>query len=362
MISAAEPSARRRLAPGVELGLLLLVGCGVVAVAHISGGTSGALTEPLRLQGRAFGTTWHVAVAGPAPAPRERLQAALEAELERLDAVFSVWRDDSELAGLNAHGAGAPLPVSRELIDVLARAARIHRASGGAFDPSVGPLVRLWGFGPDARHPEPPAADRLAAARLRVGFDQLELDLAAGTVVKARADLELGLDAIAKGHAVDALSALLLRHGASNHIVEIGGEVRAQGMAAPGQRWRVGIQTPEPGSAVAACLALPLRDRAVATSGDYRNYRELDGRRISHTIDPTTGAPVTHRLASVSVVAPTCAAADGWATALSVLGMRRGLEVAEREGLAALFIVRRDEGGFEQQTTPAFDALTELAP
>ncbi|MFW5858637.1 MAG: FAD:protein FMN transferase [Planctomycetota bacterium] len=359
MISAAESGTRSR--PVVELVALLVIGCGVIALARWGHAGASADGGILRLQGSAFGTTWHVTVAGAPAGEREQLQAALAAELERLDAVFSVWRDDSELARLNAHPANEPLTISQELMAVLVLAARIHRGSAGAFDPSVGPLVRLWGFGPDAPAPAPapPSQDAVAAVRARVGFDLLRLDPGTCTVVKERPDLELGLGAIAKGHAVDALSELLVRRGKASHIVEIGGEVRARGHRAPGRPWRVGIQTPRAGSAVEARIALPLRDGAVATSGDYRNFRELAGQRVSHIIDPTTGAPVHHRTASVSVLASSCAAADGWATALNVLGAQRGLTVAEREGLAALFIVRRSDGGFDEQATTGFATVLE---
>jgi thiamine biosynthesis lipoprotein len=266
---------------------------------------------------------------------------------------MSTYRDDSELSRFNRFAANEPFPVAPETLEVFRIAREVSDLSGGAFDVTVGPLVAAWGFGATDRVPAPPSAAEITALRARVGFDRIEIDPGAGTLTKTRADVESDLSAIAKGYAVDQVAAALRELGHGNFLVEVGGEVRAGGRRLDGALWRVAIEKPD--SALRGIYeVVSLRDVALATSGDYRNYYEVGGRRISHTIDPRTARPIDHTLASVSVLHADAVHADALATALNVLGPEAGYALAEREGLAAYFLVRRDDEGFVSLETPAF--------
>ena len=192
------------------------------------------------------------------------------------------------------------------------------------------------------------------AMRPLVGFERIEIDPSAGTLTKTLAGVTCDLSAIAKGYAVDRVAAALRELGHGDFLVEVGGEVRAQGRRPDGSFWRVAIETPD-SNARSVFEVVSLHDLALATSGDYRNYYEVDGRRISHTIDPRTGHPIEHALASVSVLHSDAVHADALATALDVLGPEAGYALAQREGLAAYFIVRREDGSFAPRATPAFE-------
>lgn len=325
-------------------------GVGIVVGIVLLGAPVGA--APLRVTGETMGTTWAVSLARPpASVGAEGLRRAVEATLARVDRAASTWREDSELARFNAAGTTAWRPVSPMLARIVTGALRTSRLSGGAFDPTVAPLVDLWGFGPGGGPRARPTDDALRAARARVGFAHLAVRGEPPALRKDLPALEVDLSAIAKGFAVDRVAARLAEMGAHDVLVEIGGELRARGRNPDGEPWIVAVQRPN-GSAGAASALLGLTDAAVATSGDYRTHFEQDGRRYSHLIDPRTGEPVSHGLASVTVVARSAMRADALATALLVLGPERGPALAERERLAALFLVREGDG-FRATTTPA---------
>lgn len=313
-----------------------------------------AITE---INGRTMGTSYAVkVVTGPiTPDDQKAIQRELEATLKAVNGEMSTYQADSELSRLNASTRTEPQPVSANLQAVLAEALQIGRLSGGAFDVTVGPLVNAWGFGPDGQQ-SPPDAATTAALRERIGLDKISIS--DGAVAKARADVYVDLSAIAKGHGVDRVAETLERLGHAEYLVEIGGELRARGLNREERHWRVGIEKPDP-NARALMEVVALDDASLATSGDYRNFYEKDGKRISHTIDPRMGRPIEHRLASVSVVHARCATADGWATALNVLGPDAGHALALEQGLAALFIVRAADGSHIEKTTPQFDAIRE---
>jgi len=231
-------------------------------------------------------------------------------------------------------------------------------ATGGAFDITVRPLVRAWGFGAGAnRESAAPGEDELARLRGSVGYDKLELHPSPPSLRKRAPGVEIDLDGVAPGWAVDRIAARFEALGIHDYIIELGGEVLARGLNPAGRRWRVAIETPRAGERQAYAV-IELDGVGVSTSGDYRDYREVEGRRISHTIDPRSGTPVAHGLASVTVVHESVAAADAWATALMVLGPEDGMALARREHLAALFIQRRaQEGAFVESATPEFDRL-----
>ncbi|MCB1034617.1 MAG: FAD:protein FMN transferase, partial [Acidobacteria bacterium] len=230
---------------------------------------------------------------------------------------------------------------------------------GGAFDITVGPLVTAWGFGPRRLPPEPPPEEELAELLPHVGFRLLELTDEG--VVKKDPRTQGDLSAIAKGYAVDQVAETLEAEGFDDYMVEVGGEVRTGGHAPGGGPWRIGIEGPTP-EGHTLYRVLPLSNLAVATSGDYRNFYEVNGRRYSHTLDPKTGRPVEHAGAAVSVVMEDCASADGWATALLVLGPDAGYDLATEKELAALFQSHEEGGGISVRQTPRFEALFGPAP
>jgi thiamine biosynthesis lipoprotein len=260
---------------------------------------------------------------------------------------------------LNGHPAATPLPLSRSLFDVLAVGQQVAELSGGAFDVSVAPLVLAWGFGPEKRQVVP-GPEQVRAGRTAVDFRTLRLDPATRTAVKARAALQADLGGIAKGYGVDLAARALEASGIENYMVEVGGEVRTRGRNAKGQAWRIGIEEPD-AVPQKARLVVPLSGRSMATSGDYRIFFELHGRRYSHEIDPRTAEPIAHGLASVTVIADDCVRADALATALIVLGPHQGWSLAQQQQLAAHFIVRGADGSLHDRSTATFAALTSAA-
>ena len=306
-----------------------------------------------------MGTTWAVTLNAPdlSSDDREQARRAIQASLDAVDGAMSTWDPASELSRFNALRASDAFPLSAETLGVLQLAAEVAAASDGAFDPTVRPLVAAWGFGAGARVPgQGPDEEERAALRARVGFGLLELDVATGTARKRNPELELDLSSVAKGFGVDQVARTLFQLGYSDFLIEVGGEVRAQGERTGGGDWRLAVERPEPdGRAVFAVVELA--DQSLATSGDYRSFYEAGGRRLTHIIDPRTAQPVAHDLASVSVVASSAAVADAWATALMVLGPEAGFAVAERQGLAAYFIVRTRSGAYQSRTTESFPPL-----
>jgi thiamine biosynthesis lipoprotein len=338
---------RPRLLLALALAAWLLPGAGCQAAARPA-----ALIE---LSGEAFGTRWHVRLPRDAEAPPpEALAAALRAELDAVDRALSTWRDDSELARFNAATSTAWLPVSSRTADAVAEALAVHARSGGAFDPTVGPLLALWGFGPGGAREGAPAAEAVARARARLGAAELEVRRAPPALRKRRPELALELSGLGEGHAVDALAARLEALGVRRFLVEVGGELRAHGAGPDGRAWRVGIERPVPGAAPVDWV-VDLDDAALSTAGTTRHRRVAGGRVVSHVLDPRLGRPVAHALRAVSVRAPRAASADAWATALLVLGPEEGWRVAMRESLAVLFVLERD-GRLRAKQTPAFAA------
>jgi thiamine biosynthesis lipoprotein len=318
------------------------------------------------LSGPTMGTSFSVVIAGDSLKLEalEPLQAQIDAELQAVNAQMSTYLEDSELNRFNAAAAGGAFDASARLVEVVGLAKQVNHASGGAFDVTVGPLVDAWGFGPDPSTRTELSDAQIAALRERVGDAKLLLDAQAQTLAKTVDGLRVDLSAIAKGHGCDRVAALVEAAGHVDYMIEVGGEVRVRGANPAGEPWRVGIERPTGDAAGSRAVQAILRitDAAVATSGDYRNYWERDGVRYSHTIDPRTGRPITHRLASVTVVHPESAAlADAWATALNVLGPDEGLALAEQLELAAYFLVRTD-AGFEVRTSSAYEAYQPDQP
>ncbi len=359
-VMMSRPGVKQHTLAGMARPALRIAGLVTVLVAVLA--LLAACGSPRDAQvvfsGPIMGTQYQVKVLDNGRVDAAALQARVETRLDAINASMSTWLPDSELSRLNAAPAGAPVTASDDLFAVLQGARRIHADSGGAFDVTVGPLVNLWGFGPGNGTGDGaravPAADALAAARDAVGMQRITLDTAAQTVTRAHPESYIDLSAIAKGYAVDEVARLVGAHEPAGYLVEIGGEVKVHGVNAEGGPWRIGIEKPLPGQRSVA-RALALSDTGLATSGDYRNFFELDGVRYSHTIDPRSGAPVRHELASVSVLHESTMLADAIATAMMVLGPAAGMETADRRGWAVLMLLP-DGDGFRELASKAFSA------
>lgn len=284
------------------------------------------------------------------------IQQVVEERLALINQQMSTYIPESEVSRFNALNSGEML-VSAELAGLVQRSQAISEQTAGAFDITVGPLVNLWGFGPEGRVISAPSSDMIASLRTRVGYQKLRVSQNPPLLTKKATNLQVDLSAIAKGHAVDQLASLLAGKGINNYLVEIGGEIKLSGNKPNGESWRIAIEAPLTNER-AAQHVLPISNIAMATSGDYRNYFEENGVRYSHTINPLTGAPIQHALVSVTVLHPNCADADALATALMVMGDKKGVEFAKRHDLAAYFLIKAQEGAeFESVVTAKFDAL-----
>ena len=311
----------------------------------------------LELTGSAMGTTFKVVlVEPPETLAADALEGDIVASLRDVDDLASTWRDDSEISIFNANPSIDWIVVSAEFCAVLQQAISVSLETDGAFDVTVGPLVNLWGFGPDGQVLEPPSDAAIDAALQSVGVDKLETDCEDRLVRKASPSLYVDLSGWAKGYAVDEVAQLLDTHGLENYLVEIGGEVRVSGHNSENRKWAIAIEAPSTSERVPHAV-LRVTDTSIATSGDYRNYFAYDGKNYSHTIDTRTGRPVTHDLAAVTVVNPSAAYADAMATALLVLGPEAGPSLASRLGIAGYFLVR-NQTGIREITTPVFDQLS----
>lgn len=310
--------------------------------------------EQMAFGGNTMGTTYSVKIVGEGD--QAAAEKAVAEALESVNARMSTYKDDSELMKFNA-SKELNFDASEELQFVIKAALDISHKTNGAFDVTIGPVVNAYGFGPKGQQ-KIPTDEELRALLAAVGHDKLSVT--SGKLSKTSPELFVDLSAIAKGYGVDKAADSLEKLGFTNYMVEVGGEVRARGVNAEDEPWQLGIETPTETTRKLQRV-VPLRDMSLATSGDYRNYFEKDGVRISHTIDARTGKPITHKLASVSVVYSNCMLADAWATALNVLGEEEGLELANEQKLAALFIVR-DGNGFREIESEAFTKLARKTP
>lgn len=338
--------ARMSAAGLVALGSALLVAC------------SEAPPQVAELTGRTMGTSYSIKLS---PAPESTVRASLQLQVQRrLDEIngqMSTYLPDSDLSRFNRARHTDWQPQPEPVVELVEQARQISRISGGRYDITVGPLVNLWGFGSSGSRETAPSQEQIDGALKQVGYRQLQTRHSPPALRKDVAGLEVDLSSIAKGWAVDQLAELVQAAGFGNFLVEIGGEVRAQGEKAPGRPWRIAIEQPSYATR-AVQRVIALRNTAMATSGDYRNFF-VDGDQLyTHTIDPETGQTVRHLLASVTVLADNCAAADAWATALMAMGEQRAVRLADSLGLKALFIIRAGDGLSEQSSR----ALTDAAP
>ncbi len=318
-----------------------------------------ARLHQIEVTGVAMGTSYSVKVVDAAQSLDRAALAEDVAEcLETVNQQMSTYRDDSELSRFNAAAADQWFSLSPSTYRVLKEAEHTHEITGGAFDPTVGPLVKLWNFGPGRQATDRvPSDEQIATARAAVGMQHVELRAEPPAARKDLAAVYLDLSAIAKGYAVDQVAELLNAQGITDYMVEVGGEVRTRGHNAENLPWQIAIERPTSGSRTIQRV-IAMRDRALATSGDYRNYFEIEGARYCHILDPRSGRPVSHRLASVSVLSDSCMTADALATALFVLGPEEAFAWAKRENLAVLLLVKSDHG-FDEWVTPAMQKALE---
>ena len=323
----------------------------VCAAVVLFAATRAFAAEPVALTGRALGTTWTVKFLQPAPPLNPAtLTARISATLERLEQQFSTYRPNSELSRFNTARTTDWITVSPELARVATDCRALSVLTGGAFDATIFPLIDLWGFGPQRRSGPPPSATEISAARSRTDFRRLESRASPPALRKTSADLAADFSSMAKGFAADTIAAQLSALGSTDHYVQIGGDIATAGP----RPWRVAIEQPA-GSAPLAHV-FDLAGQSLSTSGDAHNSFTHAGRRYGHILDPRTGEPVASPLASVSVVAPTCAQSSARATALFVLGPDAGFALAVRERWSALFLIREGPS-FTAHPTPEFTRL-----
>lgn len=307
------------------------------------------------ITGLTMGTRYAVELAAPIDnAVRTGLAQLIEVELAAINRAMSTYDPRSELSGFNGRQDLRWAPASRGLLEVIDSASRISTSTQGAFDVTVGPLVDLWGFGPQYGTRRVPNAAAVERVRTSVGYQRVQTDPSAGAIRKTHGRTQVDLSGIAKGYGVDRVAMILDRQGVDDYLVEIGGEFRARGTTAAGRPWRVAIEQPVEGRRSLGETVV-LENRAIATSGTTKDFFEQGGRRYSHGIDPTTARPVEHPPMAVSVVADTAMEADGWATALLVLGPERGFSLAQARGLAAL-LVTASGPTFDVRVTDALHA------
>ncbi len=295
--------------------------------------------EIVQISGSKFGTTYNITIVADQPAPAD-LAEQIDALLDVVDLAMSTYKSESELSLFNRLPLGEEVMASEGLWAVLQTSRQVWHHSAGAFDPTVGPLVDLWGFGPQMTNDRIPEDSEIAEALASIGYQHLIVNTDKQSISK-EVTLRLDLSAVAKGYAVDQVADLLEMLALPDYLVEVGGEMRVSGLNPKGQPWRIAIETPDAMGQVDNVIAL--QSAAVATSGDYRNYFEKDGKRYSHSIDPRSGRPIEHRLASVTVIADRCIDADAWATAFLVMGDEAALEIANQQSIAVYMLVKADE-------------------
>ncbi|ART79843.1 FAD:protein FMN transferase [Oceanisphaera avium] len=335
------------------------VGLAFLLVACKPAGTPAASGQAeLHLTGSTMGTYYSVKVVGADKEQAKQLQAQIDQRLEVVNQQMSTYLPDSELSRFNQSTSTAPFAVSVDTATVVTAALQLGKQTQRTLDVTIGPLVNLWGFGPDERPVQVPSDTQLKAALTHTGLEHLrvEIDAQGQYLQKEIPELYLDLSSIAKGFGVDVVAEYLDEQGLHDHLVEIGGEVRLSGYNGHHKPWTIAVEKPhhddERADELVQQIIVP-GNNSVATSGDYRNYYEMQGQRLSHTIDPNTGHPITHNLASVTVIHASCMIADGLATALTVMGTDAALAFAEQHELAVYLLTKTDDG-FKVDMTPAF--------
>lgn len=325
----------------------LVVGCGADPILH----------NEFAFNGSTMGTTYHIVLVGePIDAPmRSRIATSIDSVLKDFNQILSTYETHSEISRFNRNETSGPIPISSELAHVVASGLHFCNESNGAFDITVMPIVNFFGFGFEPGEDRFPTVEEIDSWLLLTGCDKIEVG--DSTLTKADPRVSIDLSAIAKGDASDHLSDFLIGNGFNNIFVEIGGEIMTHGVNKFGKPWRIGIDRPNFSGAPGADLqhVIELSNMAVASSGDYRKYREVEGKRITHAIDPRTGSPIKHNLAAVTVISKTCMNADGLATSVMVLGQENGFDWLEAYPDAeGLLITRETDGTFKEYLTSGF--------
>jgi len=304
--------------------------------------------EEILLQGRTMGTTYNVKIVVEKNSVNvTKLQADIDSLLLQINQEMSTYIPDSELSRFNKLQSTAPVEISKGLVIVIAEAIRLGQISAGKLDVTAGTVINLWGFGPEFRPETVPSDEEIAAAKAKVGINKLTLK--GNLLSKSIPNLYVDLSTIAKGYGADLVADLIAEQGITNYIVEIGGEMRLNGFKHTGELWHVAVEKPITEQRVVHQVIVP-KNNALATSGDYRIFFEVDGQRFSHIIDPDTGRPINHKLVSVTVIHPSSMTADGLSTAMMVMGEEKAYAFAKKHDLAALFIYKTEDGFGERFT------------
>ena len=336
-------------------GPLLFLALAVGFLALYWGKDRSQPVETILISGPTMGTEYNVLVVFDANAiDPPSLQTKIDVRLAEINQLMSTYVPSSELSQFNQSGSLDWFSVSHETAEVVAYALSLAEQTDGVYDPTVGPLVNLWGFGPSKKDLDVPAEESITKAKAKVGYAQVEARLDPPALKKSDSNIYLDLSSVAKGYGVDAIASLLDELGFQSYMVEIGGEVRTLGTKPNNQPWRIGLENPDSQKRSFSKVLQLSGGESVATSGDYRNFFEVDGATFSHTINPQTGRPVQHDLATVTVLSESCRNADALATAILVLGPKEGYNWAVEQQVAA-YLVRRTDKGPEITTTPAWD-------
>jgi thiamine biosynthesis lipoprotein len=314
----------------------------------------------LMIHGSTMGTVYSVKIVQTdlARAGQDSLSLSqgIDSLLHTINQHMSTYIDSSEISQFNRYDKKNWFNISEDLLEVMKASIKISELSGGVFDITVGPLVNLWGVGPEHQQSRIPTDLDIQSRKKTMGYQNLSIREKPPAIRKGIPALYCDLSAIAKGYGVDKVVYYLENHQLKNFMVDIGGEIKTRGLNQNGKIWKIGVSTPDNSDGIQKVI--PLSNLAVATSGDYRNYFEIEGKRYSHTIDPRTGKPIEHTLASVTVIHESCMMADGFATAIDVLGPDLGLEFAEQLELSAFLIVRENDR-FNEKMTTGFTRILE---
>ncbi|GEA13482.1 FAD:protein FMN transferase [Alteromonas sp. KUL49] len=336
--------AIRIMLAALAVGILILASCSKdpLPVVH--------------LQGSTMGTTYNVKYVVVDGIEIDNLQQQIDERLVDVNKKMSTYDPTSELSRFNQYRYTDDFAISPDTHYVVEEALHLARLSNGVLDVTVGPLVNLWGFGPNKQPETTPTQMQIDDIRAYVGYDKISLS--DGVIRKSHPMTYVDLSTIAKGYGVDEVARILESHNLANYLVEIGGEMRVKGERGDGSEWIIAIEKPVSTERAIQKL-VSVGENAIATSGDYRNYYEEDGVRYSHLIDPNTGKPITHNLVAVTVVHPSSMTADGLATAFNVMGWESAKAIAEQEKLA-VFLIRRTADGFEEYISSEFDKLVDV--
>jgi FAD:protein FMN transferase len=310
--------------------------------------------KPLFFEGATMGTTYHITLTKvPHHLKEPELKQSFDKLLAEVNQHMSTYKKDSELSLLNQNPSTDWIPISKPLFIVIQEALRVSTLSEGAFDVTVGPLVNLWGFGAKWTEEKIPTQEQINQSKQRVSYQYLSLQTDPPAIKKTKPDIYIDLSGIAKGYGVDVLADFLEKQGILNYLIEIGGELRTKGTNPQGEAWKVAIEKPIP-NIRAAQTVIPVHEAGIATSGDYRNFFELNGRRFSHIIDPKTGEPVQTNVVSATILTTnSCMTADAWAKVPIVMGAEKALALADRENIA-MYLLLKDGDQFVSKSSRAF--------